>query len=431
MWYLHWMLRFICCKKRKYLGRTADPLSVDIQQKKSVTTNAASAMSPRRVGWEIFSAIVFNFIVYFLIGLPLAVFPGFVHFTLGFSAVLAGFLISLQYAATLVTRALIGRLSDVKGPKSAVLTGLACAIASGACVFVASRSGSAEAVLAWLSFSRIWLGAAESGTGTGCVTWAIGRIGPAHMAEAISLSGVAAYGGIALGAPAGVYLNHLGGLGALGLVTMGLAFTGLLLSAFKPAAQIVTGARMRFASVFRRMLPYGAALALGSVAFGTIVAFITLYYASHGWSGAAYALSAFSVAFVFVRAFFTRAVLRFGGFSAAKVSFSIEAVGLLALWLAPAPWVAMLGVILTGLGLSLIFPAMAMEALKTVSQSNRGAAIGVYTVFLDLSLGVTGPLAGLLITHYGYPSVYLMAAVAVVCALLLVFRLSALARSVP
>ena len=89
---------------------------------------------PHSAAARIAATVSFNLIVYFLIGLPLAVFPGLVHFTLGYSAVLAGFLISLQYAATLMTRALVGRLSDARGPKSAVVAGLACAAASGGCI---------------------------------------------------------------------------------------------------------------------------------------------------------------------------------------------------------------------------------------------------------------------------------------------------------
>src|SRR6267154_2458273 len=42
-------------------------------------------------------------------------------------------------------------------------------------------------------------------------------------------------------------------------------------------------------------------------------AFITLYYQSHGWNGAAYGLTAFGVAFIVARLFFGGYPDRFGG----------------------------------------------------------------------------------------------------------------------
>jgi sugar phosphate permease len=62
---------------------------------------------------------------------------------------------------------------------------------------------------------------------------------------------------------------------------------------------------------------------------------------------------------------------------------------------------------------------MAVEALRTVPAANRGAAVGAYTIFLDVSLGATGPLAGLVIGRYGEAAVFLLPAGAAVCAGLL------------
>ncbi|EDX4512302.1 MFS transporter, partial [Salmonella enterica subsp. enterica serovar Mbandaka] len=54
---------------------------------------------------------------------------------------------------------------------------------------------------------------------------------------------------------------------------------------------------------------------------------------------------------------------------------------------------------------------------------NQGAALATYTVFMDMSLGVTGPLAGLVMTWAGVPVIYLAAAGLVAMALLLTWRL--------
>ena len=54
----------------------------------------------------------FTFICYLAIGLPLAVLPGYVHGQLGYGSVLAGLAISVQYAATLLSRSHAGRMAD-------------------------------------------------------------------------------------------------------------------------------------------------------------------------------------------------------------------------------------------------------------------------------------------------------------------------------
>jgi predicted MFS family arabinose efflux permease len=378
---------------------------------------------------QILATVFFNLIGYFLIGLPLAVFPSIVHNQLGLSAMLAGFLISLQYVGTFATRSTVGRLTDTLGPKWVVLGGLTSGVVSGLCILEASIHSSATGILVWLCLSRLFLGAAESGISTGCVTWGIGRVGATHTAEVISWNGVASYGGIAFGAPVGVLLSHVHGLATIGLVTTALPLMALVPCMLKKSVPVVRGTPIALHTVLRRMLPFGGGLALGSLGFATIVAFITLYFFSRHWQGAAYALSAFGVAFASVRILFSGTIRKFGGYRCSLVSFVVEFFGLCMIWLAEAPWMAICGAMLTGFGLSLIFPALCVEALKTVPVSNRGAAIAVYTAFLDVSLGATGPLAGLVIGRFGYSSVYLMAALAVACAQALTWRLSVLAKT--
>src|ERR1700684_2428838 len=76
--------------------------------------------------------VYFTFICYVSIGLPLAVLPPFVHLRMGYSAVLAGLAISIQYIATLASRPWAGRISDHLGAKVSVLWGMACCTVSGA-----------------------------------------------------------------------------------------------------------------------------------------------------------------------------------------------------------------------------------------------------------------------------------------------------------
>ena len=171
---------------------------------------------------------------------------------------------------------------------------------------------------------------------------------------------------------------------------------------------------MPFRAVLGRVWPYGMALALGSAGFGVIATFITLFYADKGWDGAAFALTLFSCAFVGTRLLFPNGINRLGGLNVAMICFGVEIIGLLLTGIADAPWVARIGVFLAGAGFSLVFPALGVVAVKAVPQQNQGAALATYTVFMDMSLGITGPLAGVLATSFGYPSVFLAGAVSAV-----------------
>lgn len=361
---------------------------------------------------KIVSVVIFTFLGYIVVGLPLAVLPGFVHNQLGYGSVLAGLVISVQYAATLLSRSHAGRMSDQTGPKPTVLAGLTGCAVSGLFLVVAGLfDGSPAISLGALLVSRLVLGFGESWVGTGATAWGIGLVGAGHTARVISWSGISTYGALALGAPLGVMLQASVGLAGLGLVVFAVGVQGFLLAYWRKPVAIVGGARMAFSKVVAKVLPHGMALALASVGFGSIATFITLYYASFEWQGAAKALTVFGCTFIAVRLVLGNLIARFGGFRIALVSISVETLGLVCLWLAPSPGMALAGVALAGGGFSLVYPSIGVEAVVRVPAGNRGAALGAYAAFLDLALGITGPVAGLAVSAFGYSSIYFFAAV--------------------
>lgn len=228
----------------------------------------------------------------------------------------------------------------------------------------------------------------------------------------ISWNGIATYGALALGAPVGVAIAHALNPALIGVLVIALAAAGFYLARLIDAVPLVHGERMSYASVFTRVLPHGLGLALGSAGFGSIATFVTLYYAARHWPNAALSLTVFGTLFIGARLLFANMIKTYGGFRVAIVSFAFESSGLLLLWLAPVPHVALVGAALTGFGFALIFPALGVEAVALVPPASRGAALSAYSVFLDLSLGITGPLAGYIAGAFGYPQVFLFAAAA-------------------
>lgn len=364
---------------------------------------AEPTLSGLRLNLRIVSVVMFNFASYLTIGLPLAVLPGYVHDVMGFSAFWAGLVISLQYFATLLSRPHAGRYADLLGPKKIVVFGLCGCFLSGLGYLLAgSTNGWPLASLLLLCLGRVILGIGQSFAGTGSTLWGVGVVGSMHIGRVISWNGIVTYGAMAIGAPLGVLFYAWGDLQGLALTVMGVALVAILLALPRPAVKASKGKPLPFRAVLGRVWLYGDA---------------------KGWDGAAFALTLFSCTFVGTRLLFPNGINRLGGLNVAMICFSVEIVGLLLVGMASMPWMAKIGVLLAGAGFSLVFPALGVVAVKAVPQQNQGAALATYTVFMDLSLGVTGPLAGLIMTWAGVPVIYLAAAGLVAVALLLTWRL--------
>ena len=379
---------------------------------------------PMQITLQVVSIVLFTFIGYLNIGIPLAVLPGYVHTDLGFGAVIAGLVIRVQYLATLLSRSFASRIIDNQGSKRAVIIGLIGCGISGLCMLLSAWLHSFPlASLISLLVGRVVLGSAESLVGSGSIGWGIGRVGAAHTAKVISWNGIASYGALAIGAPLGVVMvGHLG-LWSMGVSIILLAALGVALAWNKTPAPVVVGERLPFMHVLWRVFPHGCGLALGGMGFGTIATFITLYYATQHWDNAALSLSLFGGSFILARLLFGNLINRIGGFRVAIACLSVETLGLLLLWLAPNAELAMAGAALSGFGFSLVFPALGVEAVNLVPASSRGAAVGAYSLFVDLSLGITGPVAGAIAGGFGFASIFLVAAVAALCGMLLSVRL--------
>jgi MFS family permease len=378
---------------------------------------------------HILGFVYFTFVCYLSIGLPLAVLPPYVHYRMGYSAALAGLVISIQYIATLLSRPWAGRISDRAGAKVSVLWGMATCTASGALLVAAAALHRTP----WLSLStlivsRLILGVGESLGSTGATLWGITSAGPEHTAKVISYNGISTFGAMALGAPLGVVLAQRWGLASIGLLTILVGALSFAMAMRKSPVHGVPGEHLPFAHVIGRVAPQGMGLALGGVGYSVLATFITLFYLSRHWSGAALCLTAYGLAFITARLLFIRAIDRLGGYQVAVACLSVESLGIVLLWRAPVPWFAFAGAALAGFGFSLVFPALGVEAVKRVTESNRGAALGVYTAFSDVSFFLTGPIAGAVIGLYGYASVFLFALISVLAALAIVIVLRQVQR---
>ncbi|HEY0525369.1 MAG TPA: MFS transporter [Stellaceae bacterium] len=368
--------------------------------------------------------VLITFLGYLTVGMPLPVLPIYVHETLGFGTVTVGWIVGIQSIATVLTRQYAGATCDARGSKVSVLLGLPAAALAGLAYLVSALAPLAPgSSLIVLLAGRLLLGVAESLFLTGTMTWGIARIGARNAGKVMSWQGIAIYAALSAGAPMGLAIQQRWGFTGVAIVTMALPLAAMVIALPLPPVPPTYGKRMPFYRVIGRIWRPGGALALGTVSFGAMAAFIALDYAAQGWSGAGLAIAAFGIAYILVRLFLAGLPDRIGSIGVAAVSLAIVAVGQVLLWLAGTPLAALVGATVTGLGYSLIFPSMGVEAMRRVPPENRGLAVGAFVAFFDVSLALAGPITGAVAGSLGYPSAFLTGAVAAGLAVLLVLSM--------
>ena len=63
-----------------------------------------------------------------------------------------------------------------------------------------------------------------------------------------------------------------------------------------------------------------------------------------------------------------------------------------------------------GFGHSLVFPAFGVEAVRRPPPESRGVPVGAYAACLDIALGVSGPVPGIVAGSTGLSAVFLVSA---------------------
>ena len=346
------------------------------------------------------------------VGLPLPAIPIQVHEALGFSPVMVGWVIGIQSLATVLTRGLGGRIADDHGPRAAVLAGLPLASLAGVTYLASTYVADPRTSLAVLIVGRLILGLAESLFLTGTMAWGIARLGFARTGLVMAWQGIAMYGALGIGAPIGLAVMQASGFAGLAAATIALPLVGMLIALMLPGVAPKPSQRAPFHRVVGMIWRQGVIVTLSTAPFAAMASFLALTYAAKGWSGAGIALLGFAGGYVLVRLFLAHLPDRIGGARTATVSLAIEAAGQALLWSATSPTGALCGATLTGLGFSLIFPSMGVEAMRRVAPENRGVAVGGFIAFFDISIGLTAPLAGLLVAPFGFGSVFLAGALA-------------------
>lgn len=349
----------------------------------------------------VWSATLLGFLA---IGAVLPVLPRYVKGPVGGGDIAVGVVVGAFAISAVVGRPIAGRLADVHGRKPIVLAGLLLMVVSSALLLVPGG-------VPWLVFARLVVGVGDGWLFTAAVTWVIDLAPEDRRGQTIGLFGIAVWGGLSLGSVIGQAVYTAASYDAVWLLAAGLPLAGAALASRlrDPHVAAPAAGRPRFRLPRQAVAP-GLALALANIGFGTMAGFVVLLLDDRDIAHSSAAFTAFAAAVVFTRLFAGRVPDRFGAAPTAAVAFAAEAVGLAVLALAHSFPVALAGAIVMGCGFSLLFPALALAVVSRVDDRERGMALGAFTAFFDIGVGLGGPLAGAVAALSGYPEAFGMGA---------------------
>jgi len=385
-----------------------------LRHKKNTGLNSSEALPAPKISGYLLKIFAIIFPEFLIMGISLGVLPAYVHNQLLFGNLVVGIVIGTQYAATLCTRHFAGRIADTKGGRVSATMGLIfSSLSAGFCLLSSAFSSFRLLSLAILIGGRILLGVGESFLVIGIFTWGFNLVGSNNTGKVMVWNGMGMYGGMACGAPLGVFLATKFSLAvAFGSIMLFPLLSFGVMLILPDVSLIKQTAKLPFYKAVQLVWKSGTGLALSSFGFGGIASFITLYFIQQSWQGAYLAITAFGAGYIIVRIFLAHLPDKFGGGKVAMISLLVEIAGQVLIWKAPNATAGICGAGLTGVGMSLVFPSFGVMALKNVLAENRGIAIAAYNAFFDLGIGLTAPLAGLIAEGGNYSKIYLFGAIA-------------------
>lgn len=352
------------------------------------------------------------FAVFLVTGAALPALPLYIHINLGFSAFTVGLVSGAQFAAALLCRLWSGALSDRRGPKLTVTMGLMLAAFAGLLYIVSVMEADYPLMsVSILLVARLLLGGAESFIMIGAQSWCLSLAGPGQVGRMIAWIGTAMFIAMALGAPLGSFLFSSLGFAAIGWATfLGAVATWLLVVAIPAIRPAPHSRRTAGGHVLAAVWIPGLAMAFASLGYGIMTAFAVLLFVQKGWQPAWLSFTAFAVALIMARVLFGSMPDRLGGARTAMIFIVIHSAGLALIWCSPNAWLAFVGSAMAGFGYALVYPSLGMEAVARAPSEAKGRAMGIYTAFIDLALGILAPLLGLVANTIGLAQVFLISA---------------------
>lgn len=369
------------------------------------------ALAARHPGIAATAGVFLAALLAFLaIGAALPVLPAYVRGPLHSGDLAVGVVVGAFAITAVVCRPLAGRQADARGRRIVLVAG-SLAMALGGALYLLANS------VAALIAARLVVGAGEGAVYTAGATWAVDLAPDDRRGLALGLFGLAVWGGLSLGPLAGELLRSGVGYDAVWIMTALLPLAGAAIAVRLPEPPRApdAGAPGPLAFFPRAAHRPGVALALANVGYAALAGFVVLHLRARGIGGGATVFTAFAVAVFASRLALSRVPDRAGARRTATAAGLLEALGLAIIAIAGSLAVALAGAVVVGVGFSMLFPSLALMVVGEVGDERRGSALGAFTAFFDIGVGLGAPIAGATASLAGYPAVFVLAAAAALC----------------
>ncbi len=375
------------------------------------------SIQPRQVAFIALSAA--TFINVLGIGAVIPVLPLYVKGPIGAGDIAVGIVIGAFSITGILMRPIGGRIADRRGRKTVHIAGILICVVGAALLLV-------PAGVPGLIVSRLIVGFGEGWVFTAGVTWIVDLAPIERRGRVVGLFGLSIWGGITAGAVIGSLLLSTVGYEAVWWFALAAPILALLLASMIPrgiATEQAAAAELAAAELgssaaalaevdqaalaassdergLRRWVPSstwrpGIALTLINVAYGTFMAFVVLLLDKHGIGHGAAVFTAFAASLVVTRLALGSLPDRVGPRPTALGAGLAQAAGLVVIATAGSLPLALAGAVLAGGGMSLIFPSLALIVIRNTDATRRGTALGAFTAFFDIGVGIGAPLAGI------------------------------------
>ncbi len=355
---------------------------------------------PRAAFAGIFAATMLALLA---VGAVLPVLPHYVRGPLGSTDLVVGVVIGSYAVTGLFFRPLAGHFADTRGRRPAVVLGSLLATLAGLIYLLPLGVGG-------LIAARLILGAGEGTVFTAGSAWIVDLAPPGRRGRVIGLYGLAVWTGLSIGPLIGSLLQHAGGYDMVWVFAAGAPLLGALIAQRVPDPFLPPEVIERRPLIAAESIRPGSALALASVGYATVAAFVVLHLDDRGIGHGAAVFGAFAAMVVLTRLIGGNLPDRLGPARCALGAALVESVGLVTIAVAQSLAVAIAGALAMGAAFSLLYPSLSLVVVARVREDRRGAALGTFTAFFDAGVGFGAPLAGAAAALAGYQGAFLLAA---------------------
>ncbi|MDP9068411.1 MAG: MFS transporter [Actinomycetota bacterium] len=357
-----------------------------------------------RLVTPVFLLVMLSTFAYFVaLGMITPTLPRYVEGPLASGNLAVGITVGAFAITAVLLRPFVGRVSDRRGRRILII--------GGGLVVGASIVGYGVADSLWpLLVARLLTGVGEAAFYVGAAT-VINDIAPNdRRGEALSYFSLALFGGLAVGPVLGETILERVDFGAVwwwaGASAAFAGFVGFLVTETRPDGAGDGATKL----IHRGALLPGTVLGTNIWGLATFSAFIPLYVLQIGMGGSRFVFALNSAIIISIRLFGARLPDRLGPRLSSRLALTGVGLGFLVMALWAEPVGLYVGTVFYSIGHALLFPALMTMAINQAPVSERGAVIGTFTSFFDLSFGIGAASAGAIASQVGYNGAFGIAA---------------------